>query len=246
MTVAEFTSVVRQSSAVDLRRIHYTAYVSWSVLPVIVYFAFFNSFTNVVASVLHGLLTIIILGNVLVYSTNWEWGQRRIPLFGALVTLGVLLYFVYIGYGDGASAMWIFALPMVSMFMLGIGLGVLNSIAGLTASLYIMSAYVTGPFHYSFEFALRFGFSYSLVAVLAMGFEYWRVSLELQKEEVDRELAHARSALAGMTSVCAWCNSIKQSDGNWQPLEAYVTGREDTQISHSICPDCSEKQTSPG
>jgi len=114
------------------------------------------------------------------------------------------------------------------------------SVIGLVGSLYIMQQ-VDGPFDHSYEFALRFAFASSLVAALAFGFEYWRVSLELQKEELGHKLDQEHSVLAEMTSVCAWCNSIKLPDGNWETFEIYVSNKENKPITHSICPNCAEE-----
>ncbi len=46
--------------------------------------------------------------------------------------------------------------------------------------------------------------------------------------------------LGELLPVCAWCRKVRNDDAYWVQLEEYVTQRSDTQLSHGICPDCSE------
>jgi hypothetical protein len=40
--------------------------------------------------------------------------------------------------------------------------------------------------------------------------------------------------------VCSWCRKVGQ-DGQWLTMEQYFGAKFDTQTSHGICPECSEK-----
>ena len=55
------------------------------------------------------------------------WNQDTFLRVGKawIFFLTTLLHFVYIGCGAGASAMWIFCLPLIGLFMLGITFGVI-------------------------------------------------------------------------------------------------------------------------
>ncbi|MEP6572298.1 MAG: response regulator [Gemmatimonadota bacterium] len=44
--------------------------------------------------------------------------------------------------------------------------------------------------------------------------------------------------LEGLLPVCAYCKSIRDDEGYWNSLEAYIEKRSDAQFSHSICPSC--------
>jgi hypothetical protein len=243
MSLQDTYKVISRSSVFDPRRTRYTTYVSWLLLPVIFLFPLVNDYTGLLAQVLLGIIGVIVISNLIVYRTDWRLGQKVIPYIGISVSLGTFLYFVYLGYGQGASAMWIFAFPLVAMFMMGAFWGLAGSISALAASVYIMSSAADPDvYHYSYEFTLRFAVSFSLVTALAFGFEYWRVSLELQKEAIDEELSNARSVIAELARVCSWCNSIKTEDDSWVSLETYVSSKEDTDVSHSICPDCAIKE----
>jgi hypothetical protein len=40
--------------------------------------------------------------------------------------------------------------------------------------------------------------------------------------------------------VCSWCRKVGQ-DGRWLTMEQYFGSNFDTQTSHGICPECSQK-----
>jgi hypothetical protein len=69
----------------------------------------------------------------------------------------------------------------------------------------------------------------------------------LQRRVIAEQTAHLADALAsvkvlnGLLPICAWCHKIRDDDGYWQRLEAYVTARSDAQFSHGICPDCAAR-----
>jgi CRP-like cAMP-binding protein len=53
--------------------------------------------------------------------------------------------------------------------------------------------------------------------------------------------------LGGVLPICANCKRIRDSDGTWVPIEAYIRDRSDAEFSHSICPACRDElyQTLP-
>ena len=44
--------------------------------------------------------------------------------------------------------------------------------------------------------------------------------------------------LQGMLPICAHCKKIRDDQGYWQQLEAYISQHSTAQFSHGICPDC--------
>ena len=48
--------------------------------------------------------------------------------------------------------------------------------------------------------------------------------------------------LHGLLPICAFCKKIRNDDGYWEQLEAYVTAHSDAVFSHSFCPDCARAQ----
>jgi len=48
-------------------------------------------------------------------------------------------------------------------------------------------------------------------------------------------------ALQGIIPICSYCHSIRDDDGAWNRLEAYMTEHSEAQFSHGICPGCVPK-----
>jgi len=44
--------------------------------------------------------------------------------------------------------------------------------------------------------------------------------------------------LRGLLPVCMSCKKIRNGEGYWKNIDAYVSERAETQITHGICPDC--------
>jgi len=47
--------------------------------------------------------------------------------------------------------------------------------------------------------------------------------------------------LRGMLPICANCKMIRNDDGCWQQLEAYISDHSEATLSHGICPECVTK-----
>ena len=48
--------------------------------------------------------------------------------------------------------------------------------------------------------------------------------------------------LHGLLPICAWCKRIRDDQGYWQQVEAYVHEHTGADFTHGICPECLEKQ----
>jgi hypothetical protein len=47
--------------------------------------------------------------------------------------------------------------------------------------------------------------------------------------------------LHGLLPICAWCKRIRDDQGYWSQVEAYVHAHMGADFTHGICPDCFEK-----
>lgn len=47
--------------------------------------------------------------------------------------------------------------------------------------------------------------------------------------------------LQGILPICAHCKKVRDEEGSWTQLEAYVSGHADVQFSHGLCADCRQK-----
>ncbi|HAS52900.1 MAG: hypothetical protein A2X56_12900 [Nitrospirae bacterium GWC2_57_13] len=71
-----------------------------------------------------------------------------------------------------------------------------------------------------------------------------RKILETERERLIGELQAALSklkVLKGLLPICAWCKSIRDDEGYWQQVDAYITTHTDTLFTHCLCPACAEK-----
>ncbi|MBU4233075.1 MAG: GAF domain-containing protein [Desulfobacterales bacterium] len=50
--------------------------------------------------------------------------------------------------------------------------------------------------------------------------------------------------LQGLLSICAHCKKIRDDQGYWQQLEAYISQRSAAKFSHGVCPDCLQEHYS--
>lgn len=95
--------------------------------------------------------------------------------------------------------------------------------------------------------------------VLSILKEVTKVRLELslaqreieRRKEVEREnvdLIHSLQSalqevktLRGILPTCSYCKDIRDEEGNWHQLEAYIQRHSDAKFSHGICSACLQK-----
>jgi len=64
---------------------------------------------------------------------------------------------------------------------------------------------------------------------------------QLEREKLIQELQEAFAkikVLSGFIPICASCKKIRDDQGYWNQLEAYIQSHTEAQFSHGICPDC--------
>ena len=70
---------------------------------------------------------------------------------------------------------------------------------------------------------------------------------EEKMEQLVLELQEALAKvklLSGLLPICAWCKKIRNDEGYWEQIEKYISKHSEADFSHSICPECTEKQYS--
>jgi len=45
--------------------------------------------------------------------------------------------------------------------------------------------------------------------------------------------------LSGLLPICAKCKKIRDDNGYWNQIEAFISAHSDADFTHGICPDCS-------
>ncbi len=83
---------------------------------------------------------------------------------------------------------------------------------------------------------IRLGFFLVTVALLFR----LRELLDEQRRLV-RELRHTLrqvKTLRGLLPICAWCKKVRDDEGYWGAVEAYLGRHSDLRFTHSVCPEC--------
>jgi PAS domain S-box-containing protein len=71
-----------------------------------------------------------------------------------------------------------------------------------------------------------------------------RKQAEVERERLIIKLQEALDnikTLKGLLPICANCKKIRDDNGYWNQIEAYIRNHSEAKFSHSICPVCAEK-----
>lgn len=71
-----------------------------------------------------------------------------------------------------------------------------------------------------------------------------RKRAEQEREEVIVQLREALSQvkrLSGLLPICASCKKVRDDQGYWTQIEAYIRDHSEAEFSHGICPECAKK-----
>lgn len=64
--------------------------------------------------------------------------------------------------------------------------------------------------------------------------------LETKNENLQNALDEINT-LRGIIPICSYCHSIRDDEGAWSQMEAYISSHSDAKFSHGICPKCEAK-----
>ncbi|MFH0825435.1 MAG: PAS domain-containing protein [Pseudomonadota bacterium] len=69
-----------------------------------------------------------------------------------------------------------------------------------------------------------------------------RAQKEREKVIIELQMALAQvKKLSGLLPICASCKKIRDDQGYWQQIEAYIRDRSEAEFSHAICPECARR-----
>jgi len=74
----------------------------------------------------------------------------------------------------------------------------------------------------------------------------YKAKMEREREDLTRKLEQALAeakVLRGLIPICAWCRKIRNDEGFWLSVEAYLEKAADVVCSHGICPECHARMT---
>ena len=71
-----------------------------------------------------------------------------------------------------------------------------------------------------------------------------RKKIEEEREQLINELQSALSeikVLRGILPICSFCKNIRNDDGYYEQIEAYIHKHSGVDFSHTVCPTCMKK-----
>jgi CheY-like chemotaxis protein len=68
----------------------------------------------------------------------------------------------------------------------------------------------------------------------------WEQELMVRNRELEKALEEVK-VLRGFISICSSCKKIRNDQGKWEQLEAYIQQHSEAMFSHGICSDCMKK-----
>ena len=67
------------------------------------------------------------------------------------------------------------------------------------------------------------------------------LAILMRVAEIEKELCRAQEQINTLTRIlpiCSLCKRFRDEEGHWHPIEAYIRKHSETELSHSICPEC--------
>lgn len=162
--------------------------------------------------------------------------QPRLSL-RILIFVGMLLLALFIGWVDfvtgyKVSVIAFYSIPIVlAVWWVGNAGGVLLALASAVIAFFVRRAAVDAP-HLSEGIALWNGLMRLTTFLLfCTGAAAMRFKVETLRKQV--------KMLTGILPICNCCKKIKDDQGYWNDLEAYLQEHAGADVSHKLCPDCS-------
>ena len=91
---------------------------------------------------------------------------------------------------------------------------------------------------------LPWGLAFMILSAL-LGVFWGKIKqADKEKSVVIAELQKALKkvkTLSGFLPICASCKKIRDDQGYWNQIEAYISEHSEAEFSHGICPECAEK-----
>jgi PAS domain S-box-containing protein len=71
-----------------------------------------------------------------------------------------------------------------------------------------------------------------------------RSRAEADRERLIHDLKQALDkvkVLSGLIPICSHCKAVRDDNGYWQQLDAFMREHSNAQLTHGICPDCAQR-----
>jgi hypothetical protein len=168
--------------------------------------------------------------------------QKGLWALVALISMTIIATVDYITGYELSFFVFYFVPVSITAWYIGtrtsVGMAVLCAI--VWAGIDILSGHV-----YSSSFTAVWNTLVRLVSFIVIGSALARIRQLLDRErDLTQELLQSVSevkVLETFLSICCQCKKIRNQEGDWQQLEAYISEHSDTRFSHGFCPECAKK-----
>lgn len=238
--------------SIDRKRRHLFFYLCLAFgLPAIIGFFITDYFEgDTIELIVDGIIGIILVAALL----GIRFYRADLLVYRLGLTLLALSFFwgVVIGSGEGTLLFWLYMMPLFFLFFLGKSEGSLGTVIFLV----ILAVLLINPLHwtiyaYNLQVSIRFLVSLVFVSIMAYGLEFSRQwfselltaehnKLLVEKKQLEEALNNIQ-ILRGLLPMCANCKKIRDNQGDWQPVEVYLSQRSEVEFTHGICPECKAK-----
>ena len=170
----------------------------------------------------------------------------RVPTWGSAIVM--VLCIAGLGWIDWVTGyelnFFVFYFVPVAWGAWTLG-GAWSVFLALLSALVWLGAEIMSGHPYSSPLFLAWNTTIRLASFLAIAGSMSRVRnlLEIERRATDalhRSFSEIK-VLEAFLPICAQCKKIRDQQGKWHQLEAYISQSTNTQFSHGYCPDCLHK-----
>ncbi len=171
-------------------------------------------------------------------------GRSRVMV----TAVAVVALLVGIGWLDDATG---YDLQFFVFYYLPIALAAwrLGRAAGLATSLLAALAWLVADVHSGHPYLNpRLAYWNGVIrliafAVIALGVSHLRARAARERAlrvETETALGEVKQ-LRGLLPICSACKRIRDDQGSWSQIEAYVRDHTDAEFTHGLCPECTRR-----
>lgn len=163
---------------------------------------------------------------------NYLFLRIAVMLSSFLIYLAVMLFARHVL--QDASPFFV-VLPLIgSAFGWGLPIAIIPIVVCCTLNLIFVQIF-------SSEILIQLSIGAKIIgtsALLLLG-----IALAYVKTSTDRlrKAIKEIKTLSGLLPMCAGCKKIRDDDGYWQEVEAYIMNHSESTFSHGLCPECMQK-----
>jgi K+-sensing histidine kinase KdpD len=174
--------------------------------------------------------------------TDFRWSLPLL-VWSAVVAGTALLGWMDYATGHEFNFFVFYFVPICLVtWKLGLMEGII--VSTISAAVWYFADYETGH-RYSSSLAAVWNTLIRLSAFLFVGWAMARLGSLLSRERelserLKKSMAQIR-VLEGIVPICGACKKMRNSEGRWEQMEAYIEDRTHAEFSHGLCPDCARK-----